>query len=274
MISSINSELRLISVFILVIFTGIQLQAQEKSILKGKVISTNQDIEKIHVINMNLEKGTITNANGEFEIEAKINDSLFFSSVQFENKTVVVTQQMLNSEIVSVELSDKMNELAEVVIDDIKLSGYLANDIGRISTADFEETTKLQNNLHAFIEKDREQNPYVRSIANAGIRLDKIAGAVIDKLSKDKVSVPRYTPRQIANKSIQIVGYQFFSEELGLTENEICNFVYFCTEDAPRFKNLVLNSNALVLIEYFENRIDDFKKRRGNLFNVENQIPG
>ncbi len=272
--SSVHTKIKFCAFFLFLLFCGFQSTAQEFVILKGRVKANSGDLEKIHVINLNQEKGAVTDVEGNFQLTAHLSDSLYVSSVQFNNATIVVTREMMETGSVIIELSDKINELAEVVVDDIQLSGHLALDIGKISTADFERKYKLQTDLNTIIAKDREQNPYVKPVANGGVRLDKIATTVIDKLSKDKKTLPVYTPRQIANKSIQLVGHEFFREDLGLAENEICNFVYFCTEDAPRFRNLVLNSNAFVLIEYFQTRIDDFKERRGHLLNGDQQIPG
>ena len=166
-----------------------------------------------------------------------------------------------------------MNELAEVVIDDIKLSGHLANDLKKISIADLEKKYELQNKLNDFIRKDREMNPYEKPVANGGIRIDKIAGSVIDKLSSNQEKPESYTQRELANKSIAIVGHKFFREDLDLRENEICNFVYYCAEDS-NFKRLVINNNAFVLIEYFQSRIDGFRDIRGTSLNADQQIPG
>lgn len=103
--------------------------SQESSILKGKIKANSPDIEKIHVINLSLEKGAVTDEDGDFQIFAGEEDSLYVSSVQFENKTIVVTKEMIKSKKIIINLQNRMNELAEVVIDDIKLSGYLANDL-------------------------------------------------------------------------------------------------------------------------------------------------
>ncbi|MCG9972284.1 carboxypeptidase-like regulatory domain-containing protein [Christiangramia crocea] len=272
--SSNNKQIKFYSIFLVILFWGFQVTAQESAIIKGKIEAETGDLEKIHVINLNLEKGSVTDVDGNFQILANISDSLYISSVQFENKTVVVTPEMLESGSLVIVLSDKINELAEVLVDDIKLSGYLASDINKISTADVERKYRLQNDLNEFIAKDREQNPYVKPISNGGIRLDKVAGAVIDKLSEDRKTTPVYTPREIANKSLQIVGHEFFREDLELQENEICNFVYFCTEDSPTFNRLVINSNAFVLIEYFQTRIEEFRDLRGEILNTSKQIPG
>lgn len=270
-----NYLLKLKPIFCLLIlaFSGMNVSAQEQVLLKGKIEASQTDVEKIHIINLNLEKGAVTDSEGNFNIPARVNDSLYVSSVQYLNKTLVVTEDMYESGNVIIRLQDKMNELAEVVIDDIKLSGYLASDINKISIKEVETKNRLQTNLNDFIEKDRKLNPYEKPSPAGGIRIDKIAGAVIDKLSKDKAIPKTYTSKELANKSIKLVGLEFFREDLQLNENEICNFLFYCSEDI-RFKNLVIDEKAFVLIEYFENKIDDFRNLRGEALNSGRQISG
>lgn len=259
---------------ILFIFTiSYNSNAQDAVMLKGIIEAGHSNVDKIHIINLNLEKGSVTDTEGIFEIVANINDSLYVSSVQFQNKTILVTEEMIRSKRLIIKLEDKVNELAEVFIDDIKLSGHLSSDLQKISISEVETKNRLQNDLNAFIRKDREMNPYVKPVANGGVRIDKIAGAVIDRISKNSEKPVQYSSKQLANKSIKIVGHEFFRETLELEENEICNFVYFCTEDT-RFKRLVVNNNAFVLIEYFQTRIDDFREHRGDILNSSGQIPG
>ncbi|MUP41567.1 carboxypeptidase-like regulatory domain-containing protein [Christiangramia aestuarii] len=271
--SSIRSKKGLWSLFIFMLVSNLTVQAQQPGLLKGKVQADNENVEKIHIVNLNLEKGAITGSNGEFNILAQEDDSLYVSSVQFQNKTVLVTRRMIEEGSITIKLQSSVNELAEVVIDDIQLSGYLANDLSQISTTEVENKYKLQNRLDDFIQKDREMNPYEKPVLNGGLRLDLIAGAVMDKLAgKNKDAPKEYSPQELANKSIAIVGNEFFREDLKLKENEICNFVYFCTEDT-RFKRLVINNNAFVLIEYFQTKIEDFRERRGAILNNPVQLP-
>lgn len=268
----INNKIYL-SLFLFTVIVCFKGLAQETTVkLRGKINTDSQNLSKIHVVNINLEKGSVTDEGGNFEIIAALNDSLYFSSVEYNNRTIVVTKEMIAEGTIEVKLTTAMNELTEVVVDDIELSGYLANDIAKISVKNLERKFNLQMGLAEAIKYDREQHLYGNP--KGGIRLDKIAGTVIKKLSKEQETNPEYSPKQIVNKSIQIVGHEFFSSELGLAENEIFNFVYYCIEDARRFKNLVLNSNAFVLIEYFQERIDDFRQRRGELLNSNTQIPG
>ena len=55
--------------------------AQNDTIIKGVVKAENVSVEGIHVVNLVNEKTTITNAQGEFSIEAKEDDLLVLSAV-------------------------------------------------------------------------------------------------------------------------------------------------------------------------------------------------
>ena len=259
--------------FICIFCFSFSSYSQNSKTLKGEIVSRNPAVEKIHVINLTNETGAVTNAEGKFSIMAAENDSIYVSSVQFENKFVVITSDMIRKGILNIELIDEMNELAEVMIDDIQLSGYLANDINMIAVEDVVVKNRLQQNLDDFIKKDKEMNPYYEPSIAEGIRIDKIARAVIDKLSKPSAQPKAYSPKELVNKSISIVGYEFFKENLELTENEVFNFLFFCTEDL-QFKRLVVNNNSFVLIEYFESRIEAFHDLRGRNLNVKREIPG
>ena len=259
---------------VLIIFLfSVNLKAQETSLLKGQIISENKDVQNVHIVNLTQETGTTSDVKGEFFIGAAINDSLFISSVQFQNRTVVVRQNMIESGQIEIELYEAMNELSEVFIDDIELSGYLANDLNLISIKEVETKNRLQQNLDDFIRKDRELNPYYQPSMTEGIRIDKIAMAIAEKLSKNKETPIVYSPKELANLSLKIVGEEFFSKDLDLDANEICNFLLYCDRD-QNFEELVLNDNALVLIEYFETRIESFRKLRAENLNAGKQLPG
>src|SRR5690606_40406129 len=55
---------------------------------------TELSLESVHVINLNLVKGTITNQNGEFTIPAVVNDTLYLSYLGFKTQKVRVTNDM------------------------------------------------------------------------------------------------------------------------------------------------------------------------------------
>ena len=80
-------RLRLMKYFLLLIFfvSYFQLIAQDNS-FRGSVENeiTEAPMQSVHVINLTKVIGTITNRKGEFEIEAEINDTLYFSYVGYK----------------------------------------------------------------------------------------------------------------------------------------------------------------------------------------------
>lgn len=270
-----NNFIKYSSFLILLLFGIMAAQAQERPILKGKVISADSSsVEKLNIVNLNAETGTISDQNGYYEIGVRANDSILFSSVQFENRTLVISEDMISEgKLPEMILSDAINELAEVQISNIKLSGYLGNDINRISVVDVEKKNKLQMNLDKVIEIDRKLNPPQNANPQGGINVMKVAGMIADKLSKDKEKPVHFTPEDFVKKSLSMIGADYFRETLELNENEITNFILYCSEEL-RFKILFRKEDALGLIEYFNTRIDDFRQMRGNLLNQsQKEVP-
>ena len=120
---SMQSILNLIAVSVMAVVTT----HAQKVELSGKII-TNGELEGIHVINKTSYRYTTTDQNGLFIVEGKLSDSLYFSSIQYLPKTIVLTAQHINSKSITVSLSESINALDEVMIGTV-LTGDLNSDI-------------------------------------------------------------------------------------------------------------------------------------------------
>lgn len=56
----------------------VQLKAQQREYLKGRLLYRNSNVVAANVINTTAQLNTITNGNGEFEILAALNDEIIF----------------------------------------------------------------------------------------------------------------------------------------------------------------------------------------------------
>ena len=92
------------------------------------LVRAEGSVEGIHVINKTSYRYATTNAKGEFVIEANQSDSLYFSSIQYTPKFVVVTSNMIKQRYIDVILEDNITALDEVTIGQI-LTGDLNSDI-------------------------------------------------------------------------------------------------------------------------------------------------
>ncbi|MGB8706188.1 MAG: carboxypeptidase-like regulatory domain-containing protein [Gillisia sp.] len=122
--------LSLIFLFLL----GFNAFAQDPDIVKGQVLNAADDtpLENVNVVNLNQVKGTSTDENGKFELQATVNDTLFFSYLGFKTIRVRVTNDWLKYGSVKVKMTEIGIALEEVVVKPIQLTGYLEIDLKKI----------------------------------------------------------------------------------------------------------------------------------------------
>ena len=90
-------------------------QHNEK-LLHGIIVAEDASVSGVDVVNLGNEKVTVTNAKGEFFILAKADDILVFSSMTLEMKRMLVDEDDLKSEMITITMTPKINELNEVIV--------------------------------------------------------------------------------------------------------------------------------------------------------------
>lgn len=123
--------LPILSLIILLCTTG-ALNAQD--IVTGKVLNASNDLplENVNIVNLNQVKGTTTTSEGDFEIQATVNDTLYFSYLGFRTIQVRVTNDWLKYGVVKVKMTELGIALEEVVVSPVTLTGYLEIDVKNI----------------------------------------------------------------------------------------------------------------------------------------------
>jgi len=108
--------------------------AQEETTVKGIVISTTTDspLEGVNIVNLNQVVGTSTDDKGAFEIKAKPNDTLHFSYLGYKSIKVRVTNDWLKFGQTQIEMTELALALEEVVVRQLKLTGYLEVDVRQV----------------------------------------------------------------------------------------------------------------------------------------------
>ncbi|MGB7843783.1 MAG: carboxypeptidase-like regulatory domain-containing protein [Salinimicrobium sp.] len=123
------------SLFLLI---GFMAFGQEPTVVTGKVLNAANDlpIENVHVINLNQVRGAITSEEGDFTINAAVNDTLYFSYLGFKTIRVKVTNDWMKYGSVKVKMTEIGIALEEVVVRPVQLTGYLEIDAKNIPIYD------------------------------------------------------------------------------------------------------------------------------------------
>jgi len=123
--------------------------SQERQLIKGKVIYRNIDVPAANVVNNTSQNTTITNDNGEFEILARVDDEIIFSSVQYIIRTVRVSEEIMKNKRLIVQINQRVRELDEVVITPDDTEKFLDLKEEQFKGFDYiaDKSTRIQNVL-------------------------------------------------------------------------------------------------------------------------------
>ncbi|HPE83530.1 MAG TPA: carboxypeptidase-like regulatory domain-containing protein [Aequorivita sp.] len=229
-------------------FGVFQLSAQQKS-LQGK-ITNEADIEGIHVMNLASRFNTITDENGHFSINVKPLDTLLFSSIKYIPEKVVVTEAIFEKGIITVKLSELVNELDEVFLKP-NLSGNIAADLKKIKT---EKPINFDDvGIPGFKGEPKEKIvPMYFAVTPLSINLEAlykhISGYYKDLKTRRKWE---YENNAVA-KMLNYYTLSFFTTTFGIPENRVYDFLLYSTETTSiesEFKNEHYGSVLLILEE-------------------------
>jgi len=101
-----------------------------KNILKGKIVDNidNKPLQSADILNLNSVVGTTTNVEGQFEITAQPNDTLFISYVGYQSIKLKVTNDLLRGNELLISMFEKVVNLNEVTLKPYQLIGVLVVD--------------------------------------------------------------------------------------------------------------------------------------------------
>ena len=226
----------------------LQLAAQEKS-LQGK-ITNDADIEGIHVLNIASRYNTITNENGHFSIKVKPLDTLLFSSIKYMPEKVVVTEAIFEKGVITVKLSELVNELDEVFIQP-NLSGNIAADLNKIKT---EKPINFDDvGIPGFKGEPKEKIvPMYFAITPLSVNLEALYKHISGYYKELKTRRKWEYENNAVAKMLNYYTVPFFTTTFGIPENRVYDFLLFCAETTSiesDFKKEHYGSVLLILDE-------------------------
>ena len=223
--------------------------SQNRELIQGKVIYRNIDVPAANVINNTAQSSTITNDQGEFEIYAKEGDEIIFSSVQYIIRTVRVNKEILENKRIIVQINQRVRELDEIVVTPEDTQKFLDLKEEQFKGFDYlaDKSTKIQNVL--------TDNTQVVNGLNF-VNIFKLLSSIVDaKSDEEKLNI---IPSEVLP---YVLEENFFSGVLELEFFEINDFLSKLDSDTE-MKNLILEKNQFLIIDYLLNKSDTYKNLR------------
>ena len=239
----------------LIFFTN-GAKAQEVKMISGKVLNDSLDNSALHVVNLNLQKGTITNKNGEFSIPARLNDTLNISGIQFQHKKFVITSTAFSKEQISFYMEPEVSELDAVQISNITLSGRLGADINIPNLIEpFDPGAAglpVYNGPHLTLE---ERRLYTASSGiGVGALINYLSGRT--KMLKKHVEISRMERR--VQQARKIFNDSTYINSLHIPENLLDDFAHYVYMDKPNALDVAESRDELELLEFLIKKSSDY----------------
>lgn len=226
------------------------LSAQEKrELLRGKLLYRNVNVIAANVVNNTAQTNTITDGEGEFSIPAKVGDELIFSSVEFRIKTLKITPEIIAKNRLVVEVNERLNVLDEIVVGPENTQKFLDLKKEEFSRVDYtqDKSTQVDNVI-------LRQGQLVN-----GLNIINVAKLLAKVVQGKDLSEPRtLVPSKVLP---MIFEERFFTQDLGLKQEELVGFLELMDENLPSDR-LLKKDKEFQLIEFLLQESEKFKQNR------------
>lgn len=228
-------------------------QTGESKNLEGRVFSDDGDVAATHVLNLTTQRATITNSNGFFRIAVHILDTLEFSAVQYKKKTIVITQTIIESKLVSIGLEDSLTELDEVTVTPYNLSGDLIKDLATLSL-DPVVTASTLGLPNAYVRiPTKAERELKAATANPIMSFDPLINAITGRSKMLKQRVERNKLYDRTKRVRDFFTDEEYLEGIRIPLDKIDDFLYYCEVD-PRFQGIVDTHDRIKIWEYMRKK--------------------
>ncbi|MDT0689447.1 hypothetical protein RM549_06600 [Salegentibacter sp. F188] len=251
----------------LLVLTSVVGAQESRGLLDGRVlVPAGDDAGGITIFNKNLRSGTITDDNGDFEIMARQGDSLVFSAVQFNDFTIVVTENLMEERVMTINLNAAVNDLPEVKISD--LSGIIEVDVKRIRVIGGEkEWVSTPELLRLKSMPERYRTGYVRNDAMGnvtasdyqGLNFANIFRAIFNQKGRNKENVEKLLPKEMANLIWFRFGEEYFTKTLNIAREHTSDFLFYVIDNGLT-QEMLKTKNDLEIMQFLFEQKENFKQ--------------
>lgn len=218
--------------------------------LHGMVVNDSVNVQSGYVLNVNSNSRTFIKAKGFFDIIAKTNDTLLFSSMGLKSKKIVLAEKDFAVSVLIVKMNTLVNPLKEVVVTKTVIKPNLGNIQNIIDREYFDDKQSSPT----------PDSPLMPSEIKYGMDIDRIGKMIWKSFFKEnpdkdaEVDYGDFT--EIVPKRIHPF---FFTNTLKLKEDEIGLFLMYCDND-PKSKALLKPKAEFELIEFLVIKNEEFKR--------------
>jgi hypothetical protein len=224
-------------------------QSDYRTWLRGKILYQNTNVVAANVVNSTTQKATISDDNGEFAIEVKMDDELVFTSLQYQIRVVTITKEILQRGRLVIDVNEKVTELDEVVVTPEQRQKFLDLRSEEFKAFDYERdrSTRVENTLM------RQGQLY------NGLNFVNVFKALYRLVDNEKPDEKAYSllPSEVLR---QLYDDTFFVDQLNIEKDKIGLFLVFCDGEI-KVKELLEEKSDFEVMDFLVKTSTKFNKK-------------
>jgi hypothetical protein len=233
--------------YLILVFFPIEIISQN---INGKVYDDSSAINGVKVYNVSNHISVYSDIEGDFIIEAKVNDTLLFESLFYESKEIVLKPFHFEDTAIF-ELNLAVNQLNEVILTNEKENRFSVNKHNNQTT--YQISQDIKNNPHLYKPKE----------SYSGGNLLGVLGVFYKLLKKKHKAKPKkivFIDRKDLEKIISnddFLNYELLNEQLKIRKEHTYLFLDYC-EGKKLHESLLEKSNRIILLDSLVKFSKDF----------------
>lgn len=232
----------------------------QKSIpIYGTVLDSISSVYNANIINKNSKIGTSTNTDGEFKIFCEVGDTLVISSIQHEEKKLVINKTNFKNLTFQIFLDIKTYNLDEFELKKNNFLGFLKSDISLVkkNNNDINAVTLGLPNAGRKKLNQVDRKIYTATSGNGPISLDLIINSISGRLQKLKKEKKIFEEDEAVNKLFEEFKFNL-ATNFRINKEDEYRFLYFCISDSL-YENQ-FSKNKLEFIKFLQSKAIEFNK--------------
>ena len=228
------------ALLILIFLFMMNVAAQTSKKITGKIIVKEGFISDVLVLNLKTEQETKSDANGNFTIDAQVDDLIVFQAESLEYLRKSIDETDFEKGFFEIKMTTKPIELQELKIKDF--SGINAVSMGILSRP-AKVYTNAERKLRTASKTDLELDAGMWAGASLGLDpfFNKISGRT--KMLKKFVAMESVQLRVV--KLQNWFPDEYVIQSLKVNENKVRGFWFYAAEDADIIEALKLKNKFL-----------------------------
>ncbi|NJW52796.1 hypothetical protein [Salinimicrobium oceani] len=205
-------------------FFLVQLQAQERTLIKGLVRNDSIGLDNVHVRNISTGKYSVSGENGNFQLNLMLGDTLLLTHVGMQDLIAYVKPEDLKAGRMVFTMREVSNELREVLVNET--SEINAVSLGIIP----KKIEKLTLNERRLRTAGDFKPKHVLGILGGGVSIDAILNAINGRTKRLKRNIT-YEEKERHITYLELHFWDYMRQELALSEQEARLLINLVIED-------------------------------------------